>query len=74
MSAATCPVSLEVESLRLQLDAAINELPSHLVTSWPVDEACRKLCAHGDFAHVRAVRARLASGYVPYGTQAKRAA
>lgn len=68
MSAVTCPVSFEVDSLRLELEDAIKRLPSHLVTSWPVDEACRKLCAHGDGEFVQRVRARLGARYVPYGS------
>ena len=66
-----------VESLRAQLEDAIVHLPSHLVTNWAIDEACRKLCAAGYAAEVRVVRARLASSYVPFGfapTTARRAA
>ena len=66
-----------VEMLRAQLEDAIVHLPSHLVTNWAVDEACRKLCAAGYTSEVRAVRARLASSYVPFvfaPTTARRAA
>lgn len=70
-------VPKSVESLRFELEDAIARLPSHLVTNWAVDEACRKLCAAGYTSEVRAARARLASSYVPFGfapTTARRAA